>query len=170
MLARGSFLLRSAATRAPRVCSVPALATQRSLVAPTMLPQRAFLRSTSTLLSTPTNIPQFADIANFVHIEELTAGNGKAPRVGSTVSVHYTGRFPNGKVFDSSVSRGQPLEFKLGAGQVIRGWDEVVKRMTIGQKVVATIKPDWAYGPRGAGGVIPPNATLVFEMELIGSR
>lgn len=108
---------------------------------------------------------------------DLTPGTGAEARPGQTVSVHYTGWLydasaPNtrGKKFDSSVDRGQPFEFGLGAGQVIPGWDEGVKGMKVGGKRVLTIPPAMGYGRQGAGGVIPPNATLVFEVELLGVR
>ena len=81
--------------------------------------------------------------------------------------MHYTGTFPDGRVFDSSVQRGEPLEFKVGVGQVIRGWDEGITQLTKGQKAQLICPPDYAYGDRGAGGVIPGGATLHFEVELI---
>ena len=83
------------------------------------------------------------------------------------VKVHYTGKLTNGQVFDSSVSRGQPLEFVVGVGQVIRGWDEGICQLQKGQKAILTCPPEYAYGSAGAGGVIPPNATLIFEVEVI---
>mgnify|MGYP001626625360 CR=1 FL=1 len=81
--------------------------------------------------------------------------------------MHYTGKLTDGTVFDSSVSRGQPLEFAVGVGQVIRGWDEGIMQLGVGQKAILTCPPDYAYGAAGAGGVIPPNATLTFEVELV---
>ena len=98
---------------------------------------------------------------------EIEAGTGAQAVAGKTVSVHYTGKFPDGKVFDSSISRGEPISFQLGAGRVIKGWDEGIALMKVGGKAQLTIPSNLAYGERGAGGVIPPNATLVFDVELV---
>jgi len=103
-------------------------------------------------------------------IEELTVGNGPTAAAGQSVSVHYTGWLTNGQKFDSSVDRNDPFQFHLGMGQVIPGWDQGVAGMQVGGKRKLTIPPNLAYGARGAGGVIPPNATLVFEVELLGIR
>ena len=81
--------------------------------------------------------------------------------------MHYTGSLTDGTVFDSSVSRGQPIEFTLGVGQVIKGWDQGIAQLCKGQKAKLTIPPELGYGAQGAGGVIPPNATLIFEVELV---
>ncbi len=101
---------------------------------------------------------------------DQAVGTGDVAVVGKNVSVHYTGWLENGKKFDSSVDRGQPFSFPLGAGRVIKGWDEGVQGMKVGGKRKLTIPSDLGYGSRGAGGVIPPNATLIFDVELLGVR
>ncbi len=103
-------------------------------------------------------------------IDEITSGDGVEAQAGRTVSVHYTGWLTDGSKFDSSVDRNEPFDFPLGRGYVIRGWDEGVAGMKVGGKRKLTIPPELGYGARGAGGVIPPNATLVFEVELLGVR
>lgn len=100
-------------------------------------------------------------------IEDEVVGDGLEAVAGSLVSVHYTGWLTDGTKFDSSLDRGQPFQFTLGQGQVIRGWDEGVLGMQVGGKRKLTIPPEMGYGEQGAGGVIPPNATLVFEVELL---
>jgi FKBP-type peptidyl-prolyl cis-trans isomerase FkpA len=101
-------------------------------------------------------------------IEDVVVGEGDEACAGQMVSVHYTGWLTNGTKFDSSKDRNEPFEFSLGARHVIAGWDEGVQGMKIGGSRKLTIPPQLGYGARGAGGVIPPNATLVFEVELLG--
>lgn len=100
-------------------------------------------------------------------IEEIKVGEGKEVKPGDTVTIHYAGTLENGKKFDSSYDRNEPFQTQIGVGQVIEGWDEGVVGMKVGGKRKLTIPSDLAYGERGAGGVIPPNATLIFELELL---
>ena len=101
-------------------------------------------------------------------IEDIVVGDGAAASTGQKVKVHYTGWLTNGTKFDSSKDRNDPFVFPLGGGRVIKGWDEGVQGMKVGGKRKLTIPPALGYGARGAGGAIPPNATLVFEVELLG--
>ena len=101
---------------------------------------------------------------------DLVVGTGREAAAGNLVTVHYTGWLTNGKKFDSSVDRNEPFSFPIGSGRVIKGWDEGVAGMKVGGKRKLTIPSQLGYGARGAGGVIPPNATLVFDVELLEVR
>jgi peptidylprolyl isomerase len=113
--------------------------------------------------------------ASGVKMTDTKVGTGEEAKPGQTVSVHYTGWLDSGGAvkgfkFDSSVDRGEPFEFKLGAGQVIKGWDDGVAGMKVGGKRTLNIPPELGYGANGAGNVIPPNATLIFDVELLGVK
>jgi peptidylprolyl isomerase len=112
--------------------------------------------------------------ASGLKITDTTVGTGATPKAGQTCIMHYTGWLyengTKGKKFDSSVDRGTPFEFPIGQGAVIKGWDEGVASMKVGGKRTLVIPPALGYGARGAGGVIPPNATLMFDVELIGVK
>ncbi len=104
---------------------------------------------------------------NDLIIEAITTTNGKKASKNSKITVHYTGWLTNGKKFDSSIDRDEPFEFTLGVGQVISGWDKGIDNMSVGSKIKLTIPPNLAYGDAGAGDIIPPNSTLIFEVELL---
>lgn len=118
--------------------------------------------------------PQSVDDADYTTTEsglkyhDFTVGSGATAEAGQTVSVHYTGWLTDGTKFDSSLDRGEPISFTIGAGHVIPGWDEGIAGMQVGGQRQLLIPPDLAYGEQGAGGVIPPNASLIFEVELVG--
>jgi len=104
-------------------------------------------------------------------IEDIKEGTGPLPKKGDTISCHYTGWLTNGKKFDSSVDRNEPLEFPIGVGKVIKGWDQGVITMKVGGKRKLTIPPELAYGNKNVGdGLIPPNSTLIFEVELLAIK
>ncbi|KAJ8658311.1 FK506-binding protein 1 [Lichtheimia ornata] len=103
-----------------------------------------------------------------VTVETLSAGDGQNfPKKGDKVTIHYTGTLTNGNKFDSSRDRKEPFQCTIGVGQVIRGWDEGVTQLSVGQRAKLTCTPDYAYGPRGFPPIIPPNSTLVFDVELL---
>ncbi|HAA95155.1 MAG TPA: peptidylprolyl isomerase [Dehalococcoidia bacterium] len=115
-------------------------------------------------------MPEQITTSSGLQYTDIAIGDGDTVASGMTVVVHYTGWLLDGSKFDSSVDRGTPFEFPLGAGRVIRGWEEGVAGMNIGGKRELIIPPDLGYGASGAGGVIPPNATLKFEVELLGLK
>ncbi len=115
----------------------------------------------------PVDAAEWQKLPSGLEIWDSKEGTGDAVKPGGTVTVHYTGWLTNGKKFDSSVDRGQPFSFQLGAGRVIKGWDEGVAGMKVGGKRKLMIPPELGYGDRGAGNVIPPNAELIFEVELL---
>jgi peptidylprolyl isomerase len=122
------------------------------------------------LAATITEAAQAVTTPSGLKVEILQEGKGPVPQKGQTVVVHYTGTLVDGKKFDSSRDRGQPFSFPLGAGQVIRGWDEGIGMLKVGSRARLTIPPQLGYGARGAGGVIPPNATLIFDVELLDAK
>ena len=131
----------------------------------------------STVMSDPSSAQSAAKpvtTSSGLQIIDTKAGTGASPRQGQTAVVHYTGWLyengAKGKKFDSSVDRGQPFEFPVGQGRVIKGWDEGVATMKIGGKRTLIIPASLGYGARGAGGAIPPNATLMFDVELLGVK
>ena len=130
---------------------------------------------TATATPSPTTAVDSGSIsivttASGLQIKDLVVGTGQRAQVGDTAFVHYTGWLVDGTKFDSSFDRGVPIEFVIGAGQVIKGWDEGIASMNVGGKRELTIPSDLAYGNRSVGGVIPAAATLIFEVELIELR
>jgi peptidylprolyl isomerase len=128
------------------------------------VPTIASAQDAGTTVTTPSGLK----------ITDTQAGTGASPKTGQTCVMHYTGWLyengAKGKKFDSSVDRGEPFEFSIGVGQVIGGWDEGVATMKVGGKRTLIIPPELGYGARGAGGLIPPNATLIFDVELLGVK
>jgi peptidylprolyl isomerase len=128
------------------------------------------LAATSASYKTAPAITKTVTLPDGLKYTELKVGKGAMPKPGQTAIVHYTGTFPNGKKFDSSRDRGQPFEFPLGQHRVIKCWDEAVATMRVGGRRKLVCPPQLAYGPKGYPGAIPPNATLDFDVELLGVR
>jgi len=130
--------------------------------------------ATAGIAAAPARAQPVTTTASGLGIIDTKVGTGPSPKPGQTVVVHYTGWLyqngKKGKKFDSSLDRGQPFEFPIGKGQVIAGWDEGVATMKVGGKRTLIIPPSLGYGANGAGGVIPPNATLIFDVELLGVK
>ncbi len=121
----------------------------------------------ASALGGPMSADKAQILASGLRITDIEVGSGPEAVAGQTVVVHYRGTLENGKQFDASYDRGKPFTFPLGRGQVIKGWDEGVQGMKVGGKRKLVIPPELGYGTRGAGGVIPPNATLIFDVELL---
>ena len=149
------------AVQLPRVLPALALVTALSFAFAVVIPATTSAQTDGKTMTTPSGLK----------ITDTKVGTGAQPKPGQTCVMHYTGwRYDNGakgQKFDSSVDRGEPFEFAIGQGQVIAGWDEGVATMKAGGKRTLIIPPELGYGARGAGGVIPPNATLMFDVELL---
>lgn len=152
---------------------MPRLVTRRDVVATLAVIGGAIAFDASTKASAQTGVRPVTT-ASGLQIIDTRIGTGASPRTGQTCVMHYTGwLYENGRKgrkFDSSLDRGQPFEFPIGTGRVIRGWDEGVASMKVGGKRTLIIPAQLGYGERGAGNVIPPNATLIFEVELLGVK
>jgi FKBP-type peptidyl-prolyl cis-trans isomerase FkpA len=156
-------------SRVPVVVSffVPVIAFAFAVVALTSLPVLAGAPAGAPAAPAKTS-GKGTKTASGLQYWDLKKGTGAVAKAGDSVKVHYTGWLTDGKKFDSSLDRGEPFAFKLGAGMVIKGWDEGVAGMKVGGKRQLKIPPELGYGAGGAGAVIPPNATLVFDVELLG--
>ncbi len=138
-----------------------------TLIAEAQVPPGTGSSSVSQANLPKTGDPSVITTSSGLQYVDLVEGTGSTPQTGQTVVVHYTGTLENGTKFDSSRDRNRPFQFKIGVGQVIKGWDEGVGSMKVGGRRQLIIPSDLGYGARGAGGVIPPNATLIFDVELL---
>ena len=157
-------------TTVPTPTTIPTLKAASDSNGAVREPSAAAPASEPAATPNEVSMEEYTTTPSGLQYRDLTVGEGTAASQGDTAVVHYTGWLLNGTKFDSSVDRGTPFEFPLGAGRVIRGWDEGVGSMNVGGKRELIIPPDLAYGDRGAGGVIPPGATLKFEVELLGLK
>lgn len=130
-------------------------------------PTKTTTRKTTMTTTTTPKSPAVTTASGLTYIITQN-GAGAQLKAGDTVAVHYTGLLTNGQKFDSSLDRGEPISFQLGAGRVIKGWDEALQNLRVGDRATLIIPPAIGYGSRGAGGVIPPDATLIFIIEVVG--
>jgi FKBP-type peptidyl-prolyl cis-trans isomerase FkpA len=159
-----------AMTHVPRFAACSALALLATLACKDDMPQDPNPATATFAPALGVDVATMQKSASGLLVQEVAKGSGPAAKPGSTVSVHYSGYLADGDKFDSSRDRNEPISFELGRGQVIEGWDEGIAGMQVGGKRKLVIPPSLGYGSRGAGGVIPPNAILVFDVELTGVR